>query len=117
MIVANNSADFLRELAREFERLHMVRFFSLRLRDQVIAISLGFPYRNTLYSYLSAFDPQYEILGFGRQLLYESVLHAFDQRYTAWNFCRGDEAYKASWGAKRILKTRLILTREHPGIS
>lgn len=111
MVVANNSAEFLCEVAREFEKRQVLRLFSLRYSGEVVAISIGFLYRNTLYSYLSAFDTRYEILGFGRKLLYESLRHAYGQRYTTWNFCRGDEPYKFSFGAERIPKRRLILTR------
>ncbi|HEX3684193.1 MAG TPA: GNAT family N-acetyltransferase [Bryobacteraceae bacterium] len=111
MVAANSSAEFLRDVAREFERLQSLRFFSLRFKGEIVALSVGFLYRNTIYSYLSAFDPQYEILGFGRTLLYESLRHAYGQHYIAWNFCRGDEPYKFSFGAQAIAKSRLILTR------
>lgn len=111
MIEANRSAAFLRHIAREYEQLGMLRFFTLRFKGHAAALSIGFLYRNTLYSYLSAFDPQYEILGFGRRLLYESLKYAYHQRFTAWNFCRGDESYKYSFGAESIPKARLILTR------
>ncbi len=111
MIEANHSAAFLRHLARQFERLDMLRFFSLCFKDEVVAVSIGFLYRNVLYSYLSAFDPHYDLLGFGRKLLHDSLRHAWKQRYTAWNFCRGEEAYKFSFGATSIPKCRLMLTR------
>lgn len=117
MIVANNSGEFLREAAQEFERSEMLRFFSLRFKEEVAAVSIGFLYRDALYSYLSAFDPEYEILGFGRRLLYESLRYAYGQKYTAWNFCRGGEPYKFSFGAERIPKYRLILTRAGLGTS
>lgn len=113
MVATNGSAEFLRDIACEFERLQMLRFFSLRYKDEIVAVSLGFLCRNTIYSYLSAFEPRYEILGFGRKLLYESLRHAYGQHYHAWNFCRGDEPYKFSFGAEAIAKFRLILTRGH----
>jgi CelD/BcsL family acetyltransferase involved in cellulose biosynthesis len=111
MIDANHSADFLRDVVREFARLDLLRFFALRFRGEVAAVSLGFFYRHTLYSYLSAFDPQHETLGFGRRLLYESLRYAYQHRYAAWNFCRGAEDYKFSFGAEAIPKCRLILRR------
>lgn len=111
MIQANHSADFLRDVLPEFARRGLLRFFSLRFRGATVALSVGFLHGNTLYSYLSAFDPQYEILGFGRRLLYESLRYAYQQGYAAWNFCRGEEPYKFSFGAERIPKCRLILRR------
>ncbi len=111
MIAANHSAEFLRDIARQFEYRDILRLFTLRYEGRVAAISVGFLYRATLYSYLSAFDPHYETLGLGRRLLYESLRHAYEQQYTAWNFCRGKEPYKFSFGAVSIPKRRLILTR------
>lgn len=116
MIAANNSADFLCDVARGFERFTLLRVFTLRFEGKTTAISIGFLYRGTLYSYLSAFDPQYEILGFGRRLLYESLRYAYQQQYTAWNFCRGEEPYKCSFGAERIPKRRVIIKRAGSGI-
>ena len=110
-IASNNSAEFLREVSRQFARADILRLFSLRFHSEIVAISVGFLWRNRLYSYLSAFDPQYEILGFGRKLLYESLRHAYEQHYTAWNFCRGEEPYKFSFGAVSIPKCRLTVTR------
>lgn len=117
MVVANNSAAFLREIAARFASLGMLRFFCLRSRNEVVAVSIGFLFRNALYSYLSAFDPRFEILGFGRRLLFESLRFGFGQAYRAWNFCRGDEPYKFSFGAARIPKCRLILHRADLDIS
>lgn len=111
MIEANRSAAFLRHVARQFEPLDMLRFFAVRFKGVTVALSIGFLYRDVLYSYLSAFDPQYEILGFGRRLLHDSLRYAWQQRYAAWNFCRGEEPYKFSFGAEAIPKSRLILTR------
>ena len=111
MIVANRSADFLRDVARELERENMLRFFSLSFQGEIVAIILGFLYRNIFFSYLSGFHPRYETFGFGRTLLYESVKYAFEHGFSAWNFLRGSEPYKFSWGAKPIQKSRLIIRR------
>jgi CelD/BcsL family acetyltransferase involved in cellulose biosynthesis len=111
LFAANDWADFLLDIARRFERLEMLRLFTLRFRGEIAAVSIGFLYRSTLYSYLSAFAPGQEILGFGRKLLYESLRHAYQQGWAGWNFCRGDEPYKFSFGAEVIPKCRLILTR------
>lgn len=111
MLEANRSGAFVRDISREFASLGILRFFTLRYREEIVALSLGFLYRNTVYSYLSAFDPQYEILGFGRRLLYESLRYCYRNRRSVWNFCRGDEPYKFSFGAEVIPKSRLVLTR------
>ena len=107
MVEVNHSADFLRDVTA----FHSCRFFNLQWKGQTVAATAGFLKDRTLYSYLSAFDPKYEILGFGRYLLYRSLLWAFDGGCDKWDFLRGDESYKASWGAVQTPKCRVRITR------
>lgn len=111
MIQANSSAEFLSEVAREFEARDMLRFFSLRFQDKVAAMILAFPYRKTMFGYLTAFDPEHEAFGFGRALLFEALRHCYENGYEAWNFLRGEEPYKFWWGAELIPKCRVRLSR------
>jgi CelD/BcsL family acetyltransferase involved in cellulose biosynthesis len=116
MIEANGSADFLRTVSADFANRDMLRFFTIRYERQIAALVLTFLYANKIYSYMSAFDPRFEPLGFGRNLLYESMRLCYERGYHAWNFLRGNEPYKRSWGAEPIAKCRLKLTR-NTGVS
>lgn len=111
MIAVNRSEAFLRNVAVEFAREDMLRIFSLKLDDRIVAVILGFLYRKRLFGYMSAFDPQQQHIGFGRLLMFEALRHCFEQNYTAWNFLRGEEAYKFAWGASVIPKVRLYKSR------
>jgi CelD/BcsL family acetyltransferase involved in cellulose biosynthesis len=111
MIQANHSAGFTRDVNRLFSSLGMLLVMGLRFQGAVVAVLLNFVYRDVVYSYLSAFDPKYETLGFGRALLYEGIRYSYERRYKEWHFLRGDEPYKASWGAQTIPKCRLVFTR------
>jgi CelD/BcsL family acetyltransferase involved in cellulose biosynthesis len=111
IIVANKSANFLRDVVAQFAGRDMLRFFSLRFQGTIAAVILAFPFRNKLYSYLSAFDPEYEHLSFGTVLLHDSLKYAFECGYESWNFLRGRERYKFDWGAEVIHKTRLLIKR------
>ncbi len=112
MIQANGSAEFLCDIAREFATRDMLRFFTLRFQNKIVALIVAFPYKRTMFGYLSAFDPEYEALGFGRTLLSDAVRHCFENGYEAWNFLRGEEPYKFWWGAQAIPKRRVRLVRE-----
>jgi len=112
MIAANRSANFLRQAVAELERAQSILFFSLTFQGGIAAVILAFPFRNTLYGYLSAFDPAYASFGFGRILLFESLRYAFENQYASWNFLRGSEPYKAEWGASPIPKARVIIRRD-----
>jgi len=111
VIAASGSAEFLRDIVFEFARLGILEFFSLRFRGKIAAIILSFVYANTIFFYLSGFDPEQEAMGFGRILLFEALRHSHEKKYNSWNFLRGNEAYKYYWGAQRIPKCRLIVTR------
>jgi CelD/BcsL family acetyltransferase involved in cellulose biosynthesis len=109
MIAANGSAPFLRAVLPKLAASGHLRMFSLRWQGAVAAVVATFQHENRIYSYLSAFDPTHEILGFGRTLLYEAFRCAFGTGISEWHFLRGDEAYKYSWGAENIPKLRLTL--------
>ena len=111
MVVANSSVGFLRDVANRLVVEDMLRLFTLRYRGEIAAIIFGIAYRNTLYNYLTAFDPEHEALGLGRTLLYESVRYTFENEFSAWDFLRGDERYKFWWGAELEPKSRVIVTR------
>jgi CelD/BcsL family acetyltransferase involved in cellulose biosynthesis len=112
MIAANRSDQFLRDIARVFERNRMVRFFSLCFQGSIVAIILSFLYRNTVFGYLSGFDPEFERLSFGGTILHHALRHSFEQGFTSWSFLRGNEPYKFWWGAQRIPKARVIVRRK-----
>lgn len=111
MIAANRSEEFLRAAATQMAREDFFRFFAVRFREEVVAVVMAFRYKNKIYAYMSAFDPDYESLGFGRTLLYEGFRHAYAEGYDAWNFLRGDEPYKASWGAVPMERCRVVIHR------
>jgi CelD/BcsL family acetyltransferase involved in cellulose biosynthesis len=111
MIQANRSEAFLREVAAEFAGRDMLRLFAVRYRGRIAAVVLAFLYANQVFSYLSAFDPEFESLSLARNLLYQSIRQCFERNYRSWDFLRGEEPYKFSWGAERIPKRRITLTR------
>jgi len=112
MIEANGTAAFIQDIACKFASSGMLRIFSLRFDTRVAAVILGFEYANTLFGYLSAFDPRYEELGLGRLLIYDSLRYSFERGYTKWDFLRGNEPYKQWWGAQRVAKCRVIIARK-----
>lgn len=111
MIEANRSADFIRDVAREFAVREMLRIFSLRFDETLAAMIFAFDYRGRISNYLTAFDPAFERLGFGRSVLYEAIRYCFEHKYKVWDFLRGDEPYKHWWRAQKIPKVRLRVTR------
>lgn len=108
-IESNHSAEFLRAAAEIFAGRDWLRIFTLHFKAKIAAIVLAFRNQSTIFSYLSAYDPEYERFGFGRELLLQALQYAQAHRYTCWNFLRGEEPYKFSWGAERIPKRRVVV--------
>jgi CelD/BcsL family acetyltransferase involved in cellulose biosynthesis len=90
----------------------MLRIFGLRFNRKIVAVTLAFVYRNTLYAFAGGHDPEFEAQGFGRLLLFESLRHAFEQGYRAWNFLRGNEPDKLLWGAQITATARITIERK-----
>ena len=112
MVATNNSDSFLRDSACAFARHNILRIFSLHIRAEIAAIILAFELRGRMYGYLTGFDPAVEHFGPGRLLLHHTLRHCFAQGCTGWDFLRGEEAYKADWGAEPVLKSRVVLERK-----
>lgn len=116
MVDANHSGDFMRSVASKLARRDVLRLFTLRWRGRIAAAILAFSWKGKLYGYFSAFDPEHEHLGFGRTLLARCIGYAYATGHSHWNFLRGDEPYKKSWGAQCISKCRLTIRhRVSPG--
>jgi CelD/BcsL family acetyltransferase involved in cellulose biosynthesis len=112
MIAANHSAKFLREVSCRLADAGMLRIFSLKYNGDIAAVILAMRKQTTIFGYLTGFDPNHDRFGIGRILLYESIRHAIESGFHRWDFLRGDEPYKRSWGAEKLDKIRLIVTRK-----
>ena len=73
MNAVNGTAAFLWDLARGMDNADMLRIFTLRYQGKVVAVTLAFVLRSTIYSFLSAHDSEFEVFGFGRSLLFDSL--------------------------------------------
>ncbi|MBV9265858.1 MAG: GNAT family N-acetyltransferase, partial [Acidobacteriaceae bacterium] len=111
MVAVHRLAPFLREIVARLSLDGMVRYFLIRFSGEIAAILVAFIHRNEVFAYMSAFDPEYESFGFGRKLLYESLRTSYESGHSVWNFLRGDEPYKLSWGAELMPRCRIRLER------
>ena len=110
-IDATRFEGFIRSLAAAFAERGWLSLFAIRFGGRIAAVLLAFTWRTKIFSYLSAGDPRYEALGFGRELLAQAIRYAHENGCRGWDFLRGDEQYKFSWGALPIEKRRVIIQR------
>lgn len=111
MIEANGAEAFLRAVAPRLAARDMLRFFVVRFAGQIAALILALRNRTTLYGYLTAYDPAHQDFGFGREVLAQAIRHGHECGYRSWDFLRGEEPYKFLWGAQRVERRRVLISR------
>jgi len=92
-------AAFLREAAEGMLAAGRLRMFWLELEGRPIAVEFGFSGGDVVHYYQGGFDPDAAAERPGWLCFAASLRMAIDQGYRSFDFLRGDEAYKASWGA------------------
>jgi CelD/BcsL family acetyltransferase involved in cellulose biosynthesis len=89
---------FVRELVQtQAERDH-VRFFKLRIGGQVVAMRLGFQYREKLYLYYSGYLPEFGKYSVMTTTVAEILRWAIGQSLTSVNLSPGRDVSKTRWG-------------------
>lgn len=92
-------------------RRGVLRLYSLRLDGRPVASYYGFLHQRRAYYYLSGFDPEYERLSVGNQMVWHALREAERENATTFDFLRGQEAYKYRWGAQDRPTYRRRLSR------
>lgn len=76
----------------------MLRLFYLKLNNDYIAASIRFACGNTLYGWLTGYDPEYESLRVGTLLHHETIRYAIDNGFATYDLMRGEHKYKKDFG-------------------
>jgi CelD/BcsL family acetyltransferase involved in cellulose biosynthesis len=75
----------------------LVHFSKLCLNGKAISWRMGFTYRDRRYSYMPAYDIEYERFSPGQLHLLLCIGEAIGRRLTVFDQLRGEETYKAGW--------------------
>lgn len=91
---------FHETVARGMLRRGLLRLYGYRLDGRLVASYYGFTHRRRAYYYLSGFDPSFDKLSLGNQIVHYAVEAAVEEGVETFDFLRGQEAYKYRWGAE-----------------
>jgi CelD/BcsL family acetyltransferase involved in cellulose biosynthesis len=91
--------QFHREAAPLLNQAGMLRLFTLRFGEKVVAAYYGFQHGERAYAYLSGFDPEHEFESPGTLLVAHAINEALGEGAREFHFLRGQEPYKYAWGA------------------
>ncbi|HUJ15193.1 MAG TPA: GNAT family N-acetyltransferase [Thermoanaerobaculia bacterium] len=102
---------FHRDVSRAMLDAGALRMYAMRLDDRPIAVFYGFADSATVYYYLSGYDPELEKVSPGTLIVAHAIDCAVREGATTFDFLRGAEDYKYTWGAKdRMNKRRQLLS-------
>lgn len=102
---------FHREVISGFAARGWLRLYTLHVGGRVAASHYGFLARGRAYYYLGGFDPEFDKLGPGNLVVRHAIEDAVRAGAREFDFLRGREAYKYSWGAEDRPKHRLRLRK------
>ncbi len=111
MLAAEVDQSFHREVAQGMLAAGALRMYAMRIDDRDVAMFYGFADRDTVYYYLSGYDPSLEKLSPGTVMVAHAVEQAVRGGAKTFDFLRGAEDYKYAWGAKDRWNKRRQLIR------
>jgi len=103
--------SFHREVARRLLRAGALRMYATRRDEKIVAVFYGFAHGGTVYYYLSGYDPELEKLSIGTLIVAHAIDEAVNDGATTFDFLRGAEEYKYTWGATDRMNRRRQLFR------
>ncbi len=89
----------------------VLRLYGLERHGRITAVQLGFQHRQRAFAYLGGFDPNDMQVSPGTLLTAHAIKEAQRERCCWFDFLKGDEAHKLSWGAKRQEAFRRVWRR------
>jgi len=103
--------QFHRDVARAMLAAGALRMYMLHLEERPIAVFYGFAHHQTVYYYLSGYDPDLEKSSPGTVIVAHAIEEAVRAGATTFDFLRGAEDYKYAWGARERKNRRRQLAR------
>jgi CelD/BcsL family acetyltransferase involved in cellulose biosynthesis len=96
--LTDRSQRFLECLAHQALSDGNLHLSVLRSGDETTSMHLGFVSQDGFYYYLPSYDPSFANISPGRVHLVELIKWAGDNGYGRFDFLRGEDPYKTSWG-------------------
>jgi len=100
MLATDVDQSFHRDAACAMLDAGVLRMYATRVDDRIVAIFYGFASHGTTYYYLSGYDPELEKLSIGTLIVAHALEQAVREGGKVFDFLRGAEEYKYTWGAK-----------------
>ncbi|KMQ50186.1 group 1 glycosyl transferase [Chitinispirillum alkaliphilum] len=101
--------EFHRLAARELIKSGALHLYRFSLNGRLCAAYYILSHREKSFGYIGGFDPMLTDLSLGSVCLYRIISDLIDSKIRLFDFLRGAENYKYSWGALNRYNYRLLL--------
>jgi CelD/BcsL family acetyltransferase involved in cellulose biosynthesis len=101
--------EFHSEVAERFCKAGFLRFYGLRFNGSLRSVLYCFSLQRCVYYYLGGFDPDLGAYSPGSLLIDFAIHEARAAGFQKFDFLRGSEPYKYSWGAVDRMNKRLTI--------
>jgi CelD/BcsL family acetyltransferase involved in cellulose biosynthesis len=99
-VLADDSVQrFHRTAASNVDAAGLLRFYTVRFGEEVVAGYYGFHHGTRAYAYVSGMAPDYEFESPGAIVMAHAIEQALQEGACEFHFLRGQEPYKYAWGA------------------
>ena len=111
VLADETTQHFHRDAARRMLDAGALRMYAMHIGNRVRGVFYGFAHHDTVYYYLSGYDPDLEKISIGNTLVAHAVDEAIRDGAKVFDFLRGAEEYKYAWGAKDRMNRRRQMFR------
>lgn len=94
------SQHFHHAVAHGFLLAGVLRMYGMRVGGELAAVYYGFHCHGRAYHYLSGFEPRFEMASAGTLVVAHAIEQALREGAREFDFLRGRDANKYSWGAQ-----------------
>jgi CelD/BcsL family acetyltransferase involved in cellulose biosynthesis len=108
------SRRFLHDVCARLAARGMVRVFQLAIRDEVVALRIGFVIGDSLYLYYSGYDPRWSKYSVMTTTVVEAVKYAIGQQLNTVNLSPTKDISKTRWGPREVCMKQAIQVSSSP---
>ena len=92
-----------------------LRFYQLKVADQIIAVLYAFRYSDTYYVYQIGFDPLWSRYSPGRLLIAHVIQEAIKEGTNVFDWLRGEQKFKFAWANNIRANYQLLFGKNFRG--
>jgi CelD/BcsL family acetyltransferase involved in cellulose biosynthesis len=107
-----SNVKFIKEIINAFLGRGWLKFSTLRLDDDISSVFLYFKFKDRLYYWISGYDISLNRYTLGSLHLRSLIDYCFENKYSRFDFLRGEDSYKLKWHPECEYSQRIIILKK-----